>query len=176
MNSLVDWFLAWWLRRGRYGWSRLRRRLFEGRYLATALPAVSSLAEIQACLHQVTWTRDGPLHLFDSISYPQTTWVKKRDDCDGFASLAAALLARYDPARQPVLVTAMVRPVSLSHTVCAFRTAPDSLRFFDNDALRPENCRSYAEVVALISQPASRLVCWDVRDAATLEMIDFRRV
>jgi len=54
MNAIIDWFLIWWLRGGRYSWSRFRRRLFERRYLSTALPTVHSLEEIEACLKQVT--------------------------------------------------------------------------------------------------------------------------
>ena len=104
MKAIINWFLVWWLRSGRYLWSKIRRRLFERRYLSTALPMVSSLEEVEACLNQVTWTMDGPLHLFNCISYPQTTWVKKKDDCEGFASLAAALITQYDPSSNPYCV------------------------------------------------------------------------
>ena len=173
MQSIVDRFLVWWLRTGRYRWSWLRRRLFERRYLSIALPTAGSLEEIEACLRQVTWTMDGPLHLFDCISYPQVTWAKKKDDCDGFASLAAELLHRWNPNCNPVLVTAMLHPVQASHTVCAFVAPQGSLCFFDNYSLRCENCQTYGEVVTKISQHAQRLVCWDVRNATTLEMIEF---
>jgi len=176
MKSIVDSFLAWWLRSGRYRWSWLRRRLCERRYLTVALPLVNSLEEIEVCLKQVTWTMDGPLHLFDCISYPQVTWAKKKDDCDGFASLAAELLYRWNPACHPVLLTVMVRPFRASHTVCVFTIPPGNLCFFDNDSLRCEDCQTYDEVVAGISQHADRLVCWDVRNPSTLEMIEFHRV
>jgi hypothetical protein len=43
---MFDAFLRWWLRSGRYGWSRLRRRLFERKYLKVALPEAASLEEI----------------------------------------------------------------------------------------------------------------------------------
>lgn len=175
MKSIVDSFLIWWLRSGRYKWSWLRRRLFERRYLATRLPAASSLEEIEACLKQVKWTMDGPLHLFDCISYPQVTWVKKKDDCDGFASLAAELLRRWKPNCNPVLVTAMLRPLRASHTVCVFSAVQGGLCFFDNDSLRSEDYQTYSEVVARISQHAQRLVCWDVRNHVTLDMLEFHR-
>ena len=174
--SLVDSFLTWWLNSGRYGWSRLRRWLCERRYLSIVLPTVNSLDEIETCLRQVTWTMDGPFHLFDCVSYPQVTWAKKKDDCDGFASLAAELLRRWDPNCSPVLVTAMVRPVRASHTVCAFTPSEGSLCFFDNYSLRLDNCQTYDEVVAKISQHAHRLVCWDVRNPVTLEMLEFHRL
>lgn len=174
--SLTNGFLVWWLHTGRYGWSRLRRRLCERRYLTTVLPTASSLEEIEGYLRQVTWTMDGPLHLFDCISYPQVTWAKKRDDCDGFASLAAELLRRWDSNCNPVLVTAMMRPVRASHTVCAFTSRQGSLCFFDNDSLRADSGQAYAEVVATISQHAQRLVCWDVRNPTTLEMLEFHRL
>jgi hypothetical protein len=176
MKSIVDSFLVWWLRSGRYWWSRLRRRWCERRYLAVVLPTVTSLDEIQSCLKQVTWTMDGPLHLFDCISYPEVTWAKKKDDCDGFASLAAALLHQWSPDCHPVLVTAMLRPIRASHTVCAFGAPAGGLWVFDNDSLCDQNCQTYSEVVARIAQHADRLVCWDVRDPTTLEMLEFQRV
>lgn len=174
MNALIDVLLVFWLRRGRYGWSRLRRRVFERRYLKTALPRAWSLDEIAACLKQVTWTMDGPLHLFDSISYPQTTWAKRKDDCDGFASLAAELLKRLDDKLEPVLLTAIVRPLRISHTVCAFAGPGGGVVFFDNDTLRGD-CAHYREVVTAISQHAGRLLCWDVRRHDSLEMLEFHR-
>jgi hypothetical protein len=132
------------------------------------------MQEVQDMLTQVTWTMDGPLHLFDCISYPQVTWAKKRDDCDGFASLAAALLHQLDPDYHPVLVTAGVRPIQSSHTVCVFRT-PDGLAFFDNSTLRG-GCQTYGDVVALISQDIKRLVCWDVRNHFSLKTLEFHVV
>ena len=176
MQSLIDFFLVWWLRSGRYRWSRLHRRLFERRYLSTALPTVNSLEEIESSLKEVTWTMDGPLHLFDCISYPNVTWAKKKDDCDGFSSLAAALLKQWNPNCNPVLMTAMVRPVRKSHTVCVFINSQDTLCFFDNSSLRCENCKTYGKVVARISRNTDRLICWDVRNPATLELVEFHKV
>jgi len=176
MQSIIDCFLVWWLRSGRYRWSWLHRRLFEHRYLTTVLPTVNSLEEIEAHLRQVKWTMDGPLHLFDCISYPQVTWAKKKDDCDGFAILAAELLHRWSPNNNPVLVTAMVRPVRASHTVCVFATSQGGLWFFDNDSLRCESYQKYDEVVAKISQHAQRLVCWDVRNSTALELVEFHQL
>jgi len=176
MVSVIDCFLTWWLRSGRYRWSRLRRRLCECKYLTTTLPSVSSLEEIETCLTQVKWTMDGPLHLFDSISYPQVTWAKKKDDCDGFATLAAELLHRWNPDCNPVLVTAMFRPVRSSHTVCAFTAPQGSLWFFNNYLLRRENCQTYEEIVTKITRRGQRLVCWDVRNPITFEMLEFHRL
>ena len=176
MHSIIDSFLVWWLRSGRYRWSWLRRRLFERRYLTTVLPTVNSLEEIEACLRQVTWTMDGPLHLFDCVSYPNVTWAKKKDDCDGFSSLAAELLNRWNPNCNPVLVTAMVRPVRDSHTVCVFISPQGNLCFFDNSSLRCEDYQTYGEVVTRISEHSDRLVCWDVRTHATLELVEFHEV
>ena len=173
--SLIDCFLSWWLRSGRYQWSRLRRKLCERKYLATALPVVNSLQEIEHYLNQVTWTMDGPLHLFDCISYPQTTWSKKKDDCDGFASLAAKLLDQWDAKYNPVLVTAIVRPVRVSHTVCAFLAPQGGVWFFDNYSLRRENCQTYNDVVVKIIPPDHKLLCWDVRKPTTLELLEFHK-
>jgi len=140
------------------------------------MPRVNTLEEIRACLEQVTWTMDGPLHLFDSISYPQVTWAKKKDDCDGFSTLAAALLEQWNPGCSPVLVTAMLRPVRKSHTVCVFTASVAGLWFFDNHILRKENCQTYDEVVGKISEGAKRLVCWDVRSPDSLELLEFHRL
>ena len=176
MQSIIDFFLVWWLRTGRHRWSWLRRRLFEHRYLNTTLPTVNSLEEIEACLKQVTWTMDGPLHLFDCISYPNVTWAKKKDDCDGFSSLAAELLNQWNPNCNPVLVTAMVRPIRDSHTVCVFVSPQGNLCFFDNSSLRCEDCQTYGEVVTRISKHTDRLICWDVRNHTTLELVEFHKV
>ncbi len=116
---------------------------------------------------------DGPLHLFDCISYPQVTWAKKKDDCDGFASLAAALLNQLHPAYKPVLLTVMVRPLRFSHTVCAFSTKQSNQTwFFDNYSLRQDEWQTYAEVAAEISKPPLRLVYWDVRHPVTLDLME----
>ena len=175
MMGLIDAFLKWWLGGARYRWSRLRRRLFEGRYLKIELPAVGSLEEIEACLKQVTWTGDGFWHLYDSISYPQTVWAGKKDDCDGFSILASELLRRWNPDANPVLVTAIVRPVRFSHTVCAFRHEGDLL-FFDNDKLRRGDFNDYADVVDRFARRKGRtVICWDVVHPDTLQTLEFHR-
>ena len=174
MASITDGFLTCWLRKGRYKWSRLRRRLCEAKYRDKELPTVGSLRDIEACLRKVTWSKEGPLHLFDSISYPQTVWAKKKDDCDGFAILAAALLQRWQPDCRPVLITAMLRPVSHSHTVCVFRAPGGALWFFDNYVLRKRNFHTYA-AIAMVVKRKYKLVCWDVVDPDTLQTIEFHR-
>ena len=131
-----------------------------------------SLEQIEALLKQVTWTMDGPLYLFDAISYPQTVWAKKRDDCDGFAVLAAALLRQWQPETNPVLITAMLRPVRKSHTVCAFNVPGAGLWFFDNYTLRRGRYRTYEDIAAEV-QGKARMVCWDVVDSDTLQTLKF---
>ena len=117
--SIVDVFLATWLRWGRHPWSRFRRSLFEWRYRRLSLLSPDSLEEIPPLLCQVEWTMDGPLHLYDSVSLPERVWAKKRDDCDGFAVLAAALLRRYDPATEPSLRHGDAAPgPQESHRMC----------------------------------------------------------
>ena len=174
MNAIIDSFLVWWLRYGRYGWSKLRRCLFERRYPSMQLPTVDSVAEIKSCLEKITWTMDGPFHLFDSISYPQTTWAKRKDDCDGFATLSAELLKQLDDSLNPVLVTAILRPVRASHTVCVFTKSDSSMSFFDNASMR-NNCTTYYEIVEKISRKCKKLVCWDIRTHDSLELIEFHR-
>lgn len=173
--GLVEAFTAWGLKDLRYPWSHLRQRVCERRYLKTELPPVNSLQDIQACLKKITWTQDGFFHLYDALSYPQTVWAKKKDDCDGFAVLAAELLQRLAPSLNPVLVTAAVRPLRKSHTVCAFKYG-HQLAFFDNSRLRKGNYRSYDDIVAKFTQRANSVICWDVVKPDTLETLEFHRV
>ncbi len=140
-----------------------------------ALPEVSSLEDIEACLRQITWEGDGPLYLFDCISYPQTTWARKKDDCDGFASLGAELLRRWRPGTAPVLLTVGLRPLEQSHTVCVFTSEDGNLWFFDNQELRREGCHTYGDVVSKISVRGRRLVCWDLKTPPDLKTIEFHR-
>ena len=169
--SPVDLFLKFWLRRGRYPWSRLRR-LFERKHLSTPLPSAASVQDVTDTLAQVTWTMDGPLHLYDCISYPQTTWVKKRDDCDGFAVLAAALLREMDAGTSPVLITVMLSPAAKSHTVCVFKEG-DAYRFFDNSHLNDSTYTGYPDVVLEVAKRGDRVVCWDVLDPVGLRQLEY---
>ena len=173
MNKIIDIILKWWLRSGRYRWSLLRRWLCERGYLKIPLPTTNSLKDVEACLKQIKWKKEGLLHLYDSISYPQTTWAKKKDDCDGFASLAAELLYRLKPEYRPVLITTIVRPIYASHTVCAFNNLQGSLWFFDNNRLKCEYYQTYAEIATEIGKRGKRMVCWDVRNYSTFDMIEF---
>lgn len=172
LMTFMDRFLILWLRKGRYRWSGLRRKWFEAKYRELPLPAADSLEQIEALLKQVTWTMDGPFHLFDAISYPQTVWTKKKDDCDGFAVLAAALLRQWQPESRPVLITAMLRPVRKSHTVCVFKVPGAGLWLFDNYTLRRGRYRAYADIAAEV-QGKARLVCWDVVAPDTLQTLEF---
>jgi len=173
LMSFMDRFLIFWLQHGRYRWSRWRRKKFETGYLEQPLPVAASLEQIEALLKQVTWTMDGPFHLFDAISYPQTVWAKKKDDCDGFAVLAAALLRQWQPESRPVLLTAMLRPMRKSHTVCAFSVPGAGLWFFDNYSLCRGHYRTYADIAVAVRGKA-RLVCWDVVEPDTLQTLEFR--
>ncbi len=172
LMSYVGRFLIFWLQKGRYRWSRWRRKKFESSYEKQPLPVADSLEQIEALLKQVTWTMDGPLHLFDAISYPQTVWAKKKDDCDGFAVLAAALLRQWQPESGPVLITAMLRPVRKSHTVCAFNVPGAGMWFFDNYTLRRGRYRTYADIATEV-QGKAMMVCWDVVDPQTLQTLEF---
>ncbi len=173
--GLVDCFVAFGMKKLRYPWSRLRQRLCEWRYLKTELPTANSLQDVQKHLKKITWTKDGFFHLYDALSYPQTVWAKKKDDCDGFAVLAAELIQRLNPSLNPVLVTAAVRPLRKSHTVCAFKDG-QRLAFFDNARLRQGDYKSYGDIVAKFTQRADRVVCWDVAKPNTLETLEFHRI
>jgi hypothetical protein len=171
---LQDKFFIWWLHGPRYGWSKLRRRLFEGGFLDKPLPEVNSLQDIQKYLSEVKWKRDLLPELFDCVSYPQRVWKRKKDDCDGFSVLAAELLKRWDPNTRPVMVTAMVTPMEHCHSVCVFRQGVD-LRYFDNKRLSPNLFVNYREIVDNFTPP-HRLICWDVVRLDTLEQLEFHVV
>ena len=169
---LEDKFFIWWLHGPRYGWSKLRRRLFEGGFLATQLPEVHSREDILACLQEVDWKKDWIPELFDCVSYPQRVWAKKKDDCDGFTVLTAELLKRWDPATEPVMVTAMVTPMKNSHSVCVFKQGGNLRYFSNNKYLKPGSFNSYDEIIADFTK-SNRLVCWDVVRPDTLEQVEF---
>jgi hypothetical protein len=168
---LEDKFLAWWMHGPRYSWSKLRRWLFERDFLKTILPQVNSLTDIQARLREVTWKQDSFAELFDCVSYPQRVWSRKKDDCDGFAILAATLLNSWDPKTNPVIVTAMVTPLANGHSVCAFQMA-GGLKYFSNAALCPRIFQNYAEIIADFTPP-NRLICWDVVKPDTLKELEY---
>ena len=119
MQSIVGFFARWWLHGPRYRWSKIRRFLCERKYLKQPLPAANSLEDIEACLKQVRWKMEGLLHLYDSISYPQTTWVKKQDDCDGFACTAAELLILRGVPKKDVSLIGCRTETGAGHLVCA---------------------------------------------------------
>jgi hypothetical protein len=154
----------------------MRRWLFERKYLKTILPEAGNLEEIASIMSQITWTMDGTLHLYDCISYPQVTWSKKKDDCDGFSCLAAKMISHWNPDYKPVLVTAVVRPIKYSHTICAFTPLPGALHYFDNASLINDVSRTYEEIILRITKGTQRVVCWDVRDPETFELLEFHRL
>jgi len=175
MTWFVENFLVWWLRSGRYRWSRFHRRFFEGKYRYAVLPSPETLEDLQGVLRTVEWTADHPALLWDCISYPQRTWVLKKDDCDGFSGLAAELLSRLDRGYRPVLLTVIGRPLKYCHTVCVFHDSHAGLRFLDNGVLRPESCNSYAEIAALIGVNLGKRLCWDIINPSSLQILEFHK-
>jgi hypothetical protein len=165
---------AFWLRYLRYPWSRINRASLERRRALLPLTP-ASLEDVAAALRQIVWTQDGPLHLFDCISSPERTWYAKRDDCDGFAAVAASLLARLDASSDPKLLTVVVLPLRRSHTVCVFRTPAGHLRMFDNARLPDSEFASYEEVARYVAERGETAVCWDLVRPADLRSVEFHR-
>ena len=175
-DALTRKFGSVWRRRLRYPWSKLYRAVFERGYRAAPLPPAATVDEVRAALEAVTWSPDGPRHLFDAISSPGAVWARRRDDCDGFAILAATLLARMDPQSAPLLVSTVVLPVSESHTVCAFSDgAGDGYRVFDNARLRDERFATLDDIAAYVAKRGRVPVCWDVVRPADLGTIEFKK-
>ena len=148
----------------------------ERKYLKERLPDVTSPEDIEACLKKVQWKMEGLLHLYDSISYPQTVWATRKDDCDGFAVLAAELLYRLNSNYRPVLITVAMKPLSRSHTVCAFNNQQGQMWFFDNSRLRREGHSTYENIALTVGQRGKKIFCWDVRNHDSFDMIEFHRV
>ncbi|MEZ4502316.1 MAG: hypothetical protein R3C39_06805 [Dehalococcoidia bacterium] len=176
MLALVTPFARLWLRFLRYPWSRLRRGVFERRWADAPLPRATSIEDVSALLSEIEWVADGPLHLFDAVSRPASTWARRRDDCDGFASVAARLLEGMSPATRPVLVTVVTWPLAKSHTVCAFRDLDDgSWRTFDNARLLEDRFASVDDVARRVAQRGARVLCWDVVEPRELRRLRYSR-
>lgn len=172
---IQDCFLKFWLHGPRYGWSKFRRFMFERGFLKTPLPPTNTLADVQSRLAEITWKQDGFAELYDCVSYPQRVWFQKRDDCDGFAVLAAALLKQWDKKTNPVIVTAMVSSLAHCHSVCVFEMG-GGFRYFSNKELSPKTLTSYEKVIADFVNPTYRLVCWDVIEPDTLKQLEYHVV
>lgn len=174
MDRLLGEFAVFWTRVLRYPWSRLRRATIERGNREVGLPTVGTLDDVAAALREVEWTPDGRWHLYDAVSLPGTVWKTKRDDCDGFAVLAATLLKQLDPANEPLLLTAIILPLKKAHTVCAFRDG-GALRFFDNARLRDETLSSYEEVARLVATHGEVPLFWDLVTPDTLRVVESAR-
>lgn len=85
------------------------------------------------------------------------------------------MLEQWQPSSSPVLLTAMLRPIRRSHTICAFNNLQGSLWFFDNKTLKREDYQIYNDVATKIGERAKRLVCWDVVEPETLQVVEFHR-
>jgi hypothetical protein len=175
MHRLINPFFVWWLHSARYPWSHFRRFFFEFWYRSTQLPQVSSVPEVKDNIDKLTWTRDGFFHLFDAVSYPERVWKTKKDDCDGFAILAAKLLKTWNEDTSPVLLTVLMWPMSKSHTVCVFKNDTGELSYFDNYTLKDGPFHSYDEIAGMV-RGNKELICWDVADPEKLKTKEFHRV
>lgn len=171
---LEDCFLTWWLHGPRYSWSKLRRFLFERGFLKTELPKVDNLEDIPVQLKKVDWTKDWLGELFDCVSYPERVWARKKDDCDGFAVLAAALLKRLKTPIDSILVTAMVNSMNDCHSVCVFEK-DGGYRYFSNWNLVPGVFNTCEDIVKDFTKKF-RLLCWDEVDPVTLKQLKFHSV
>lgn len=133
MKLLIKIIGGLWLSGPRYYWSRFKRSIFERKYKKNIkLPKVKDLKDIILQLRYITWTQDSIWNLFDCVSYPETTFATKKDDCDGFATLAMHLLKQLDITSY--YYTYIPTNWKRAHTVCIFRYNHVIYRF-DNDRL-----------------------------------------
>ena len=108
-----------WLSGPRYYWSRFKRFFFERKYKKEVeLPKVENLRDIQSILRTIDYKQDGLSSLFDCVSYPETTYALKADDCDGYATLAIHLLKQLGITGY--YYTYIPKEWKKSHTVCIF--------------------------------------------------------
>jgi len=165
-----------WLKRIRYKWSRLYRKLYTKKYQDVELPVVSSMADVSKCLREVEYKADKAKELYDVIGTPQSVWAKKHGDCDDFSSLAAGLIESWRPNRNPVLLTVITDPFKRSHNVCAYQFG--KYYYCISNWL---NCRTvcydfknYEDIAEWVARhTGSNLLCWDIVDPVTLKQIEF---
>ena len=188
MNKwLFSWLAYIALRWISPNWSALLR-LREKKYLSVKLPEVTSLQDITECEEQVEWTPDQELaprtslrfvnHILkllwmDCLSYPETVWKRKKDDCDGKAILAAALLRQI--GRRGLLLSVIMLPLKKSHAVCVFDDIGRT-RYFSNSNLVTMlgldiDMRSVISAVA----KKNHVLAWSLVDPKTFKVLEVHR-
>jgi len=132
-----------WLSGPRYWWSKFKRFFFERKYKSSVtLPKIASLGAIRKELAKITWTQDNVWNLFDCVSYPETTYATKKDDCDGFATLAIHLLKQL--GIRGYYYTYIPLKWQRAHTVCIFLNKGKIYRF-DNAGFIKSGIRKFDE-------------------------------
>jgi len=62
----------------------------------------------------------------------------------------------------------------LSHTVCVFKEG-EHVRFFNNSSLDDGRYETYGGVVEKLCSDVDRLVCWDMVNPTSLQVLEFHR-
>ena len=158
-NKLIKIVAKLWLYSLRYYWSRVYRFFFERKYLkGVQLPQIGSFSDIQKELKRIKYSSDSIYKLFDSISYPETVWALKKDDCDGFAILTCKLLEQIGV--KSFIYTCVSENIKDSHSVCVFRD-PKEIIIFDNGRLVKTKLQDFTQVK---EKYFTRAVIDDLRD------------
>ncbi len=154
-----------WLCGPRYYWSKFVRVCFESKYKKNViLPKVNTLFDIQQELTKISWTQDNIWKLFDVISYPETVYATKHDDCDGFATLVIHLLKQLNI--KGYYYTYIPRNWKQAHTICVFRYK-SFIYAFDNSYLTPSKITDWNQYKSTV---IPKFIIDDLRD------INFKKV
>lgn len=179
MDKLNRLFIRFWVRKGRLWWSKIYRKLFERKYLRKPLPELTLIDteplkpeqvmnRLRWVLSKIEWRQDKWYMLSDAISYPQTVWAKKADDCDGFAILSATLLERarqhIDGLGEVVILTVVGSPIRNSHTITCFNLK-GHWYVTDNDRVYMSGLDSIEEIAEFYLRRLFRkYYCWQLID------------
>jgi len=184
MRNYINSWLAVVYLWGRVYYSSVLR-LFETKYLTTTLPTVTSLADIERVSDEVEWTSDFKLapHVklrrlwWDCISYAETVWAKKKDDCDGFAVLDCKLLDQLDdlyPGIKGYLLSVFVIPRRKSHAVCLFVIDDVTHMFTNGSHVEFDPSYQITDVVDIVAA-GGEILAWSLEDPETNEIIMIKR-
>ena len=146
-------------------WSNIYRVIFESKYSKFNGPKCSSIVDVSRALRAIKYEHDGIKRFIDTVSYPQAVYERGRDDCDGSAIFAHAMIAQNELARPWILSVAWLDEKNKyhGHAVCMYTHVDDgSYSHIGNwNQSMPVKCEDFKEVIGSITF-GSVLVGWAV--------------
>lgn len=176
----LDWLWVFYLWARRYWSAILRVPELPYRWF-TKLPSVESLEDIEKVSSEVKWVADWTLapHVklrrfwWDCLSYPQTVWARKKDDCDGFAILNCELGTQI--GIKMYILSVVMEPRELSHAVAYGKQGATPFMFTNGRLVMFEDDRTLEDVVQTVAAPAKRILAWSLEDHKTGELVRLHR-